>query len=308
MDKNGCRHLVAEVFVMHQDDTILLMQRDFAEPNYGGFWESGAGGAVLKGERAIDAAKRELFEETGIIADNLEKLYYTVTDNAIYWGYLCITDIPKENIKCQEGETIAFRWVQKSEFREIFYSDQFVDLLRERLKYFVENNFQKENDCCIANDQYYFRYRAAAIIIEDGAILMAKNDIDDHYYSVGGGVHIGETSEQAVVREVFEETGVHYEVDRLAFINECFFFGTGSLEGKECHGVEFYYLMKPRGTRKLGTDNAETKTMGTKEYMCWLPIDKLEEYKEFPVFFKEKLMHLKNETEHIITDERVDMI
>lgn len=178
----------------------------------------------------------------------------------------------------------------------------------EGLKQIVENDFQKENDCCISTNQYYFRYRAAAIIIEDGAVLMAKNDVDDHYYSVGGGVHIGETSEQAVEREVFEETGVHYEVDRLAFINECFFFGTGSLEGKECHGIEFYYLMKPRGTRELGTKDTNTEMTGTKEYMCWLPIDKLEEYKEFPVFFKEKLKHIKKEVEHIITDERVDMM
>ena len=178
----------------------------------------------------------------------------------------------------------------------------------EGLKQIVENDFQKENDCCISTNQYYFRYRAAAIIIEDGAVLMAKNDVDDHYYSVGGGVHIGETSEQAVEREVFEETGVHYEVDRLAFINECFFFGTGSLEGKECHGIEFYYLMKPRGTRELGTKDTSTEMTGTKEYMCWLPIDKLEEYKEFPVFFKQKLKHIKKEVEHIITDERVDMM
>lgn len=56
----------------------------------------------------------------------------------------------------------------------------------EGLKQIVENDFQKENDCCISTNQYYFRYRAAAIIIEDGAVLMAKNDVDDHYYSVGG--------------------------------------------------------------------------------------------------------------------------
>lgn len=39
----------------------------------------------------------------------------------------------------------------------------------EGLKQIVENDFQKENDCCISTNQYYFRYRAAAIIIEDGA-------------------------------------------------------------------------------------------------------------------------------------------
>lgn len=136
------------------------------------------------------------------------------------------------------------------------------------------------------------------------AVLMARNDIDDYYYSIGGGVHLGETSEQAVIREVFEEAGVHYEVDHLAFVNECFFEGEGSLQGKECPGIEFYYLMKPRGTRELGNSNAAVGMMGGKEYMCWLPVDKLDEYKLFPTFFREKLINLDKYIIHIVSDER----
>ena len=30
---------------------------------------------------------------------------------------------------------------------------------------------------------------------------------DDYFYSIGGGVHMGETAQDAVLREVFEETG-----------------------------------------------------------------------------------------------------
>lgn len=36
----------------------------------------------------------------------------------------------------------------------------------------------------------HFRYRAAAIILHDGAVLMAKNNHDDYYYSVGGTVGV----------------------------------------------------------------------------------------------------------------------
>lgn len=301
----GLRHVVAEVFVMHKDGTILLMQRDYDKPNYPGFWESSAGGSVLKGERVIDGARRELLEETGISADDaLESLYYYVSDKVIYRGYLCVTDVPKDHVKLQKGETIAFRWVNKQEFREIFYSDQYVDGLRKRLREFVEHDFQKELDCGFTRNQYSFRYRAAAIIIEDGAVLMAGNDIDGFYYSIGGGVHLGETSEQAVIREVFEEIGVHYEVDHLAFVNECLFYGKGSLEGKECHGVEFYYLMKPRGTRKLDGNHSDIGMMGGKEKMCWLPIDKLDEYKVFPAFLQKKIINFSKEIEHIVSDER----
>lgn len=34
---------------------------------------------------------------------------------------------------------------------------------------------------------------------------------------------MGETAEQAVIREVYEETGIMYQIERLAFIHENFF-------------------------------------------------------------------------------------
>lgn len=158
-----------------------------------------------------------------------------------------------------------------------------------------------EYDCGFTKENGWFRYKAVAIIIEDGSVLFAKNDRDDYYYPVGGGVHIGEKAEDAVLREVFEETGVHYEIDRLAFIHENFFNGSGSLEGYNCHEIAFYYLMKPRGTKKL---NSNSYSGGYREYMHWLPIEKLSNYKTFPTFFNEKLSNIKGYVEHIITDER----
>lgn len=98
-------------------------------------------------------------------------------------------------------------------------------------------------DCSFEQDNFWFRYRAAAIIIEDNCVLMAYNNVDDYYYSIGGGVHLGETSEEAIIREVKEETGIAYEVERLAFVNESLFHGDGTLERKECHGIELYYLI-----------------------------------------------------------------
>lgn len=99
-------------------------------------------------------------------------------------------------------------------------------------------------DCCLTKENNWFRYHAAAIIIEDGCVIFAGNEKNDYYYSVGGAVHMGETAEDAVKREVLEETGASYEVDRLAFIHENFF----SENGLECHEIAFYYLMKPRGS------------------------------------------------------------
>ncbi|MGL5479317.1 MAG: NUDIX hydrolase, partial [Clostridium sp.] len=90
-------------------------------------------------------------------------------------------------------------------------------------------------------------------------------------------------------------------IDRLAFIHENFFNGSGSLKGYNCHEIAFYYLMKPRGTKKL---NSNSYSGGYREYMHWLPIEKLSNYKTFPTFFNEKLSNIKGYVEHIITDER----
>ena len=99
----------------------------------------------------------------------------------------------------------------------------------------------------------------------------------------------------------YEETGIHYEIDRLAFIHENFFIGSGSLEGYNCHEIAFYFLMKPRGTQEL---NSNSYTGEFKEYMHWLPINNLSKYKAFPAFFIDKLSNIQSYVEHIVTDER----
>ena len=157
-------------------------------------------------------------------------------------------------------------------------------------------------NCGFTKEKKWFRYRAGAIIIEDGCVLFAGNQNEDYLYSIGGGVHMGETAEEAVKREVFEETGVNYEIDRLAVIHENFFNeNSGTLKGLDCHEICFYFLMKPRGTKEL---NSNSYTFGVREEMHWIPIIDLDKFKAFPSFLKEYLGREHSGTEHIVTDER----
>lgn len=138
----GLKHAVAEVFVMHQDGTILLMQRDYHKPNYPGAFESGASGSVIKGESFLEGAKRELQEETGIVCSALKKIYEVQNDAAIYIGYVCVTDIAKNKIRLQEGETISYRWISKEDFLKFYKTKEYVPTLQKRVETFVENGFQ----------------------------------------------------------------------------------------------------------------------------------------------------------------------
>ena len=70
-------------------------------------------------------------------------------------------------------------------------------------------------DMCVACDDGILNIRVGAIIMKDGKILMVGND-RDYLYSVGGRVKFGETAEEAVVREVLEETAFRWKLIVLA--------------------------------------------------------------------------------------------
>ena len=160
-------------------------------------------------------------------------------------------------------------------------------------------------DCCYSVGNNWFRYRAAAIIIEDGCMLAVTNPTSPHYYSVGGGVNMNEKSEDCVVREVLEETGAAYEVDRLAVVCENLFLGKDdSLHGLNCHALEFYYLMKSRGSKEVHSESSGWNN--AKEELVWIPIEKLPETNIKPDFLKTRIPEiLKNSgVLHIVNDER----
>ena len=58
--------------------------------------------------------------------------------------------------------------------------------------------------------------------------------------SDNGRIKFGETAEEVVVREVFEETGMKMEIDRLGFVHENYFYGdTATNMGKLIYEISF---------------------------------------------------------------------
>jgi len=156
-------------------------------------------------------------------------------------------------------------------------------------------------DCYINDADGWFRLRAAAIIINQGQVLMAHNEQEPYYYSVGGAVGQNESTEEAVCREVFEETGFHHEIDRLAFILENFCIMPVDGQPKKCHEIAFYYLMKPRESMEVHCESYGL--YGNKEEMVWLPLNGLAKIHLYPTFFKEYLLNIPAGITHIIERE-----
>ena len=113
---DGMYHLVCHVLVQHKDGTFLLMQRD-PRKHLGGMWEATAGGSALRGETPFEGAVRELYEETGILAQEMKEVDRKIVFRRRTWyiTFLCETDSPKDSVRLQENETTAYRWVSLEE-------------------------------------------------------------------------------------------------------------------------------------------------------------------------------------------------
>ena len=148
-------------------------------------------------------------------------------------------------------------------------------------------------DITLNQQQGIFTLRTAALIIRDNRLLAVKHDHFDGYYTVGGRVHLGESTAEAAVREAYEETGHHFKIDRLLFINEGFF----TFEDIARHQVCFCYLMKsetadiPDGQP---TDQA-------RERLVWLPIADLPLLPLVPEFLRTALQNLPEQPVHLIS-------
>ncbi|MBP5773724.1 MAG: NUDIX domain-containing protein [Eubacterium sp.] len=151
-------------------------------------------------------------------------------------------------------------------------------------------------------DNGFINIRVGAIIMKDNKILMAGcKERPEYLYSVGGRVKFGETSEEAVVREVLEETGHKLEVDRLGFIHENYFYGdTPHNNGKLIYEVSYYYYMKvPEDFEPKGMSFTED---GEDEFLCWIDLE--DPIKYYPDFFRTELKEPIKSVKHFLNDER----
>lgn len=156
-------------------------------------------------------------------------------------------------------------------------------------------------DICIPCGDGLVNVRVGAIIYKDGKLLMVGNERADYLYSVGGRIKFGETAEEAVIREVLEETGVRMEVDRLGFVHENYFYGDApSNLGKLIYEISFFFYMKvpedfSPGSMSFTADHS-------REHLRWVSTDA--EITLYPTFFRTELDPDCKSVRHFVTDER----
>ena len=152
-------------------------------------------------------------------------------------------------------------------------------------------------DCRFSKKNNRFRYRAGGLLMHDGKILLVKNAVGGYFYILGGGVHIGETSEHCIEREFLEETGIHAKAERLAVVCENFFRGEF---GEDCHILEFYYLM---AADKDAIEHCKS-TSDIGEKLVWLAVEQIPECEIKPDFIKKSIREIicRSEILHVVND------
>ena len=157
------------------------------------------------------------------------------------------------------------------------------------------------SDMTVQCDDGLINIRVGAIILKDGKLLMVGNQRSNYLYSVGGRIKFGETAEQAVVREVYEETGVKMEIDRLGFIHENYFSDNVKLGvDKLIYEISFFFYMKVPDDFSPKCDSFTDG--GAKEFLKWISLS--DEQKIYPDFFKTELQNPHPGVRHFVTDER----
>ena len=135
----GNYHIVVDIWTVSPDGKLLLTKRDPQKP-WGGYWEC-TGGACQAGEESMDAAKRELAEETGLHAANLyflgtnkseeKQAFY---DNYAYFpDHLCLNEVV-----LQPGETCDVRLLSFEEVEDAILLGELAQPVTERFRIYSQ--------------------------------------------------------------------------------------------------------------------------------------------------------------------------
>ena len=153
------------------------------------------------------------------------------------------------------------------------------------------------------NDDFYFKFRSAGILIKDNKVLVVEMDNNGFYCLPGGYVDIGETTEDAVIREFHEEFGKEVVIKKYLGIVENYFV-TKSL--RRMHEISCYYLLDLEDNSYvvedlslLENDNDHIVRLDFK----WISLNEIDNYDIRPKFLKDLLKGYDLEFKHLVFND-----
>lgn len=129
-------------------------------------------------------------------------------------------------------------------------------------------------ECEVPVEKLRWRPSAYGIVIRDGKLLTPKHY--GRYNLPGGGLDLGETPEEAVIREVKEETGLEVANPRFLAVTSQFFVWPTAAEGTHFQETILMYYACDFVGGELSIDGFDEEEKVYAELAEWLPLDDLD--------------------------------
>lgn len=133
-----------------------------------------------------------------------------------------------------------------------------------------------------------FKLRVCGVVQVGDKILIDNCDNAPFWGYPGGHVELGESTREAVVREVKEEIGVDAEIIKNLALIQLFFTRE---DGKPFHEIGFYYLMKANIEPKNLTIEENDKGKLRKHQFRWVTKEELKNLDVRPTELKKVILN-----------------
>ena len=158
-------------------------------------------------------------------------------------------------------------------------------------------------DLKLEGENLKLKVRANAVIMNGNKVLICTMNDNGFWCCPGGHIHLGEDSKTAVLREAYEEVGVHFDDAKLLLMMESFFEGK---KEKRFHEISFYYLMQGELPEEKLHDYSFNEHEGEKTIhfeFKWVDVNELDSIDLRPVDLKEILKSGDLNLHHLIRIE-----
>jgi ADP-ribose pyrophosphatase YjhB (NUDIX family) len=146
-----------------------------------------------------------------------------------------------------------------------------------------------------------FSCRVAGVALYQNHVLFQRDEDEEArlWFLPGGRGELLESSNETLLREMYEELGVRVYIERLLWIAENFFV----YRGRAGHELAFIFLMSLPPEPSLHTLDKVFVRHDERQHKLlfeWVPLDQLADKVIYPSFLKQTLLSLPTYTEHII--------
>ena len=155
----------------------------------------------------------------------------------------------------------------------------------------------------IKTNDYNFKFRVSGLVIRNNKLLLVDMDDSGFLCLPGGYVELGETTEEAVKRELIEEIGKDVTIKKYLGVVENYFINKFS---KKIHEISFYYtmdLVDKKLEQKNFTLIENDKGHNIKLDFKWIDLDEIDKFDISPKFLKDLFKNNNLEFNHLIFDE-----